>query len=134
MNWKIWRHTNLLWLGIPKCLIGIRSSLAVGLILGLMLHLAPYHTLWTSIACEIINDCSKLHRNWASPSNLLGLVEYDTYDAEDFQIFLDSYLYCKPPTCYWGPLDFGKPGLESASPNHTVSWVAMDGKKLIVSI
>eukprot|EP01114_Cavostelium_apophysatum_P001960 TRINITY_DN11715_c0_g1_i1.p1 TRINITY_DN11715_c0_g1~~TRINITY_DN11715_c0_g1_i1.p1 ORF type:complete len:498 (-),score=84.15 TRINITY_DN11715_c0_g1_i1:222-1715(-) len=72
---------------------------------------------------------------WASDNNEIALYHYETYDKDDFDVFLGTYLSCFPPTCYWGPLDFGKPNVSLGSPNHTVSyanlqelWTKEDGE------
>lgn len=68
-------------------------------------------------------------KKWANSGseNYLGRVRYDTFDQKDYQKFLGEYLCCFPPECYFSPLDFGKPGIEVASPNHTTTFPKAKG-------
>jgi len=47
-------------------------------------------------------------REWATPSQPLGLFAYQTFSAADYTRFLSQCLRSKEA---WAPLDFGKPGL-----------------------
>ncbi len=48
-------------------------------------------------------------REWASPEHLLALFSYQTFSAEDYARFMDSYVTSKAD---WAPQDFGKPNIE----------------------
>lgn len=48
-------------------------------------------------------------REWASAEHPLALFSYQTFSAEDYARFLDSYVTSKAD---WAPQDFGKPNIE----------------------
>lgn len=48
---------------------------------------------------------------WATPSQPLGWLRYQTFNADDYTRFLDQYLARRPD---WSIPDFSKPGLETA--------------------
>jgi hypothetical protein len=48
---------------------------------------------------------------WATPSQPLGWLRYQTFNAADYARFLDQYLARRPD---WSIPDFSKPGLETA--------------------
>lgn len=45
---------------------------------------------------------------WASESNQLGQFVYQTYDENDFDLFLSEYMYIDYLNSDWAYLDFGK--------------------------
>lgn len=58
-------------------------------------------------------------QNYASASNTLGQILYQTYDADDYAKFLANYMYCNISNeCRWGGLDFGKPNVTLGNPVH----------------
>jgi len=48
-------------------------------------------------------------REWASPEHPLALFCYQTFSADDYARFMDSYVTSKAD---WAPQDFGKPNIE----------------------
>jgi hypothetical protein len=46
---------------------------------------------------------------WASPEHPLALFSYQTFSADDYARFMDSYVTSKAD---WAPQDFGKPNIE----------------------
>ncbi len=71
-------------------------------------------------------------REWASPEHPLALFSYQTFSAEDYARFMDSYVTSKAA---WAPQDFGKPNIEHFGarsrtwrPTLTNCWSAESGE------
>lgn len=58
----------------------------------------------------------------ASASSALSLLEYHTYDGDDYVTFINAYYCCgaQAPPPDWFRLDFGKPNVSLAAPVHSV--------------
>lgn len=59
----------------------------------------------------------KTKRNWSGKENPLVLFAYQTFSTEDYNRFLGQYLTQRTD---WALKDFGKPGLEIASPQSRI--------------
>jgi hypothetical protein len=51
----------------------------------------------------------KTEREWASTDHPLALFSYQTFSADDYARFMDSYVTSKAD---WAPQDFGKPNID----------------------
>jgi hypothetical protein len=80
-------------------------------------HLEPFETPHFRIDFDrdsgaITSLVAKVEdETWATPSQPLGWLRYQTFNAADYARFLDQYLARRPD---WSIPDFSKPGLEQA--------------------
>ena len=77
-------------------------------------------------------------REWATPEHPLALFSYQTFSADDYARFMDSYVTSKAD---WAPQDFGKPNIEhfgarsrTWTPSLVNCWSSADGEKLLARL
>ena len=77
-------------------------------------------------------------REWASAEHPLALFSYQTFSADDYARFMDSYVTSKAD---WAPQDFGKPNIEhfgarsrTWTPSLVNCWSSADGEKLLARL
>jgi hypothetical protein len=77
-------------------------------------------------------------REWASTERPLALFSYQTFSADDYAKFMDSYVTSKAD---WAPQDFGKPNIEhfgarsrTWTPTLANCWSSADGGKLLARL
>jgi hypothetical protein len=77
-------------------------------------------------------------REWASPEHPLASFSYQTFSADDYARFMDSYVTSKAD---WAPQDFGKPNIEhfgarsrTWTPTLANCWSSGDGEKLLARL
>jgi hypothetical protein len=59
-------------------------------------------------------------RQWATPEHPLGLFQYETFSAADYERFVKQYVRLNPGTIAWAIKDFTKPGLENTPSAHVI--------------
>ena len=59
-------------------------------------------------------------RRWASRQHPLGLFQYETFSAQDYERFVKQYVRLNPGTIAWAIKDFTKPGLENTPSVHAM--------------
>jgi hypothetical protein len=67
-------------------------------------------------------------RRWATRQHPLGLFQYETFSAQDYERYLKQYVRLSPATIAWAIKDFTKPGLENTPSAHAVmqpEWIAL---------
>ena len=74
-------------------------------------------------------------REWATPEQPMALFSYQTFSADDYARFMNSYVTSKAD---WAPQDFGKPNIDhfgarsrTWTPSLVNCWSSADGGKLL---
>jgi hypothetical protein len=68
--------------------------------------------------CELRDR--RTNRRWATPEHPLGLFQYETFSAADYERYLKQYVRLNEGTIAWAIKDFTKPGLENSPSQHAL--------------